>query len=239
MLKKRIVHVLFVLLALAIILVGCQKEETIVPDDTLDKETDVVSENTEEDTETDGDIIIEESETVDNTLNLTQLFPEDVSRDFAKDRIGQKLTDFYGKDLAGNDISFNDFKGKNLIIDVMVTTCPACIDMYPHIAEYKEALASSNYDNIDVVTFLPIEDTSHAEDFFTANSYRRDESLVVGVNQENFFTGNNIQYTPTIFFVNEEGYIQYTHIGAGVTAEGIAQMADLAFGESTIDTLNN
>jgi thiol-disulfide isomerase/thioredoxin len=115
-------------------------------------------------------------------------------------------------DIAGNKVSFDDYRGKIIIIDFWATWCGPCLAPFPGM---KKAVVK--YENDSWVKFLFIntwerveEKTKNAADFILKNDY----PFHVLVDDENkVIEKYKVSGIPTKFIIDSEGNIRFKSIG--------------------------
>lgn len=176
----------------------------------------------------------EQVEKTDNTLDFELLFPNEEIREYAKEMIGTEAPDFEMQNLAGKEVKLSDLKGKNVIVEVASTTCPACIEAHPSVDKFKKLSEGE----VTVLTVFPNENKEAVEKFFTTNSYQRDETVIAGEGTNTMVQDYQVQYTPTFLFVDKEGIIQFVHVGSELNEVILTSMSDLAFKTDLTDKFN-
>lgn len=120
----------------------------------------------------------------------------------------QKSIDFKLKDLNGKEVSLNDFKGKNVLLNFWATWCPPCKAEMPDIEKFYQE--NKNSDLVILAVNLG-EDKQTVKSFIDKNKYNFD--ILLDSNQD-VATKYNIVSIPTSFFIDKEGNIVSKKIGA-------------------------
>ncbi|WP_051569208.1 TlpA disulfide reductase family protein [Alkaliphilus transvaalensis] len=123
-------------------------------------------------------------------------------------RRGNIAANFSLKNLAGQEENLTDYRGKKVVLNFWSTDCPACVEEMPALndfyLEYKDQ-------EIVVLGVNLGESSKVVADFMEKNNYQfpilLDEKVAVGFSY-------GIIFTPTTFFINEDGVIVDLHIGA-------------------------
>lgn len=181
-----------------------------------------------------SEVTKEQVKKTDNTLDFELLFPNEEIREYAKAMIGTEAPDFEMQNLAGKEVKLSDLKGKNVIVEVASTTCPACIEAHPSVDKFKKLSEGE----VTVLTVFPNENKEAVEKFFTTNSYQRDETVIAGEGTNTMVQDYRVQYTPTFLFVDKEGTIQFVHVGSELNEVILTSMSDLAFKTDLTDKFN-
>lgn len=126
----------------------------------------------------------------------------------------QPAPDFKLKDLAGNDVSLSELKGKIVILDFWATWCGPCKSSFPSIQR-----AVKMYESDPDVKFLFIntwervqDKKKNAESFINQNKY----TFHVLLDDQNEVVGKyKVSGIPTKFFIDKEGNIRLQSVGFG------------------------
>lgn len=118
-----------------------------------------------------------------------------------------KAPDFNLKDLNGDYISLEDFKGKRVFLIFWATWCPSCQKAMKEIAEFQK----ENIEKTNEIVFLGItnEDERVVNDYLKENNYK----LKALFNKDKkLYDEYAVEGVPTMYFINEEsdvtGFIQ-------------------------------
>ncbi len=113
-------------------------------------------------------------------------------------------------DIDGNEVAFEDFFGKPLVVNLWASWCGPCKYEMPDFQE-----AYNNYG--DDVHFIMIslqdgynENMKTATDFINSNGYNM--PFYFDTKREVSST-LRIRSIPTTFFINKDGSVNYSHIG--------------------------
>ena len=116
--------------------------------------------------------------------------------------------DFTLVDIEGETFSLSDYHGRVVLLDFFATWCKPCILEIPHLREVYHAYGGE----------IAIISISVDPDHDTVQLLRefRDEHGILwrvardtsGVSEE-----YGIQYIPTLFIIDQNGYIRYQHVG--------------------------
>jgi thiol-disulfide isomerase/thioredoxin len=85
--------------------------------------------------------------------------------------VGASGLDFTYKDANGNDVSFSDFRGKFVYIDVWATWCTPCLAEIPHFKNLEKQFA-----NNDNIVFVGIS-TDHLRDIHRWKNFIANHNL--------------------------------------------------------------
>ncbi|WPS85489.1 TlpA family protein disulfide reductase (plasmid) [Brevibacillus halotolerans] len=156
-------------------------------------------------------------------IDFDTLFPSKEIRDYAKGVIGLKAPDFKLTNLEGKEVQLSDFKGKDLIIEVVQTTCSACIQAQPEMDKFKQ-----EHPDIPLVQVFPMENIVTIRDFLKNLNSPEHSNVLTGESGNTFVRDYKTKWTPTLYFVNKEGVISFLHVG-NTDSNSIADMTKLAF----------
>lgn len=181
-----------------------------------------------------SELTSEQVQKANNTLDFDTLFPNEEIREYAKEMIGTKAPDFEMKNIAGEKVKLSDLKGKNVIVEVASTTCPACIEAHPSVGKFKKLSEGE----VTVLTVFPNESKESVNKFFTANKFKHDESVIAGEGTNTMVQDYRVQYTPTFLFVDKKGIVQFVHVGSELNEVILMSMSDLAFKTDLTERFN-
>lgn len=140
-----------------------------------------------------------------------QVTDEEVLAEFeeeyqAWDRLsaGQPMFDFIGKDLEGNPVSSEDFRGKYLYVDVWATWCGPCIAEIPHL---KKLEADYHDRNIVFLSYSIDEDHQAWLDYVPENELGGVQIIGENAWESQLCQDYKIMGVPTFMFFDPEGKI--------------------------------
>ena len=139
-------------------------------------------------------------------------YPDTYSMEFALKNIGKDLPAFKGKTMDGKTFDTKDYKGKDMVISVVKTTCPVCQKMTPIIGEK----AKSNED-IKFVSLYPVDKKNDVKSYMKKHKEIKQSNTLVS--DDNSWMKKyvvdqfNVAQVPTFIFVDKTGKISYTYIG--------------------------
>lgn len=124
------------------------------------------------------------------------------------EKILEKAPDFKLKDLNGKEVSLSDYKGKNVLLNFWASWCPPCRAEMPDIEKlYQE---TKNTDTVILAVNLG-EDRDTVKSFIDENKYNFDILLD---SDQRTAAKYNISSIPSWFFIDKDGNIVTSHIGA-------------------------
>lgn len=127
---------------------------------------------------------------------------------FQGNKIKIKTQDFNLKDLNGNEVTLSVLKGKKVLLNFWATWCPPCKAEMPDLEKLYNETKSSDL----VILAVNIgEDKGTVKSFIEKNGYNF--KILLDTDQE-VSQKFNISSMPTSFFIDKEGFIRATHIGA-------------------------
>lgn len=200
-----------VFLASALLLTGCSEDtETVkeVEEDVVEKET--------------APALTEKQKEVQSSLDLEKLFSDPQIRGYAERWIGLEMPQFTMTSADGGNVSLEDYKGKDFLLELASTTCPACIQTQPQLNEF-----STNNPEIPVLQVFGENESNVTE--FMKNTDSTNYSTALPDGQAVLFETLELMFTPTTFFIDQDGIIQFIHIGSFPDVESIELYTQLAF----------
>lgn len=159
-------------------------------------------------------------------------YPDTFSMEYALKTIGQEMPAFKAKDMNGNTVTSDDYKGKSYIVNVSKSTCEVCQEMAPVIQKLEK-----NADDIAVLNLYPIDTTAEVKAHREKNKWAKDSVAIVGDKNESIqklaVEKLAIATVPTLLFVDKDGKISYINIG--LTDEILlSDMKEKAFGDEKL-----
>ncbi len=156
------------------------------------------------------------------SLLLTSIVPF-IHTSHAEDP-GEPAPEFTLTDIDGNTFSLSDYQGTVVLLDFFYIGCPGCEEWIPHLRQFYDAYGEKLI--IISISVRPETDTISA-----LNQYRSVNGISWTIASCTADVSNNygIQYVPTLFLIDKEGYIRYKGIGyepgeASVLAEEIEEL---------------
>lgn len=113
-----------------------------------------------------------------------------------------RINDFFITDLEGKPLTYNDVKGKHLIINSWASWCPFCIDELPDFKTVQEEFG----DQITVLVVNRKESKSIAERFVQNTGINGTLSVLLDPD-DSFYRAINGFSMPETIFVSPEGDI--------------------------------
>ncbi len=122
-------------------------------------------------------------------------------------KIGESIGDFELINLYGESVTLSDYQGKTVLINAWATWCPPCRAEMPAL----EAFYQQNKELGFEILAVNAGDTQPiAAEFVTANGL----SFQVVLDPEvETLTNMGIQAFPTSILINEQGIVEYIHVG--------------------------
>lgn len=241
MTNKRFVSLLLVIFIISSILTGCfdnysqekkpekdnmdkkieqrdesKKEEVKKKQEDKDKKAEQKKQNSEENTE-------EKIEKNISKEEIEELYKEDKEMlDYIKQFVGKPAPNFKMVNKDGKEVSLNDFKGKNIIIEFMGSWCPVCSDTSIIIDEFNQK--SKNAKIISVA----INDNKESLNTFLSETEVKNTEHYIATNPESLDDSYSLRFVPIFFYIDKEGYIQMI-LGGSIPIEILEEFAEKSF----------
>lgn len=125
-------------------------------------------------------------------------------------------------DVDGNIFTLSDQRGKIVVLEFMRTTCSACITQEPYLRELRSKFGADV-----VMVMISVDPSGDTESLLRSH---RDENLMGWIAIRDIvqiYKAYSVQATPTIFIIDENGYIQYRHEGVTESAVLISEVESL------------
>ena len=135
-----------------------------------------------------------------------------------EDWVGKHAPDFQVKDLNGEDLSLEKYKGQVVLLDFWATWCPPCIKEIPKLKKVYEKYKDQNFQIIGVSldrTMPPL--AAYVQDEALAWVHYWDESREVR-NQY------GVRAIPTAFLIDGEGIIRKSSLGGFDVESAVAEL---------------
>ena len=121
---------------------------------------------------------------------------------------GEKAPDFEIKDIDGNNIRLSDYEGKVVILDLMATWCPPCIEEMGHLKEiYNE------FDSSDVLIMSIDLDTTETNEELRRFKDDYGDDWIFARDTDGVGDKYNVDSIPTIVIIDKNGEIAYQNVG--------------------------
>jgi peroxiredoxin len=119
----------------------------------------------------------------------------------------QKAPPFTLTDIDGNEVKLENLTGKVVILNFFDLDCPPCLNEIPDLSEIHEQYNQSDVVILSIDVHPNIDTVSELQEF--RNTYQVGWNILVGTSEvsDNY----NIQYTPTTFVVDRNGFIYGDH----------------------------
>ena len=116
--------------------------------------------------------------------------------------------DFTLPDLAGNDVTLSDFRGKTVIIDFWATWCPPCVFQVPELNQFWEAHKDSGE-----VAVLGVAVDVEGREVVAPWAEAEDIRYPVLIGDESIAKKFGALGFPTLVVVAPDGSIDSLHVG--------------------------
>ena len=154
--------------------------------------------------------------------------------------VGALANDFTLTDIDGNVFSLIGYRGKVVLLDFFATWCGPCRSEIPDL----KALVEVYGENLVIVSIStdPSYDTVS-----TLEQFKADNGMTWRIARDTAGVSDNygIQYIPTLFIIDREGYVRYIHIGTTASSILINELNTLIqveppeYGDTVTDPPND
>ena len=127
---------------------------------------------------------------------------------FFDDLVGKKAPDFTLKTIDGDSYTLSDNFGKVIVLDIMTTSCPACIEEMEHLRAIYNKYSS---EDVMIVT-ISIDSRDKNSDL---RDFKRDhgDDWIFARDTDDVANKYKVRYTPTTVIIDREGIIRYLDYG--------------------------
>lgn len=141
-------------------------------------------------------------------INWEELYPQKEIRDYAKSMIGKKAPDFTLTDLKGNTVKLSDFKGQNVVIEIVDTNCPVCQRTQSVIDSLKKENLRSQ-----ILQVFPMQTKEEVKKFLAITKSQETPNILTGDRANQVVKQYGIKFVPTFLFIDKNGFISIVHVG--------------------------
>jgi len=130
--------------------------------------------------------------------------------------------DFTLTDVDGNTFRLSDQQGKVVVLEFMRTTCSACVAEGPRLRELR-----SNFGGDVVMVTISVDPAGDTDSVL--RDYRNQNLMGwIGIRDTaGVYQRYGVQATPTIFIIDQNGYIKYQHVGITESSVLIGEVGNL------------
>lgn len=125
-----------------------------------------------------------------------------------KNMVGEEAPDFSVTGTEGEKFTLSENSGKIILLDLMSTTCPACISEMKHL---KEIFGRYSEDEVVIIT-IDIQKSDSNSDLRTFKS-KYGDNWTFARDTSDVANKYNVNYTPTTVIIDKEGIIRYYGTG--------------------------
>ncbi len=117
--------------------------------------------------------------------------------------------DFTLTTIDGEEITLSNFLGKVIVIDLMATWCPPCVQQMNQL----ESVVNEFEDQI-VVLSIDVDTTETKDDIINKfGEYTDKWTFMVDNSKENVANNYQVNAIPKIVIISQNGNIYYSHVG--------------------------
>jgi cytochrome oxidase Cu insertion factor (SCO1/SenC/PrrC family) len=121
--------------------------------------------------------------------------------------------DFTLTDVDGNTFRLSDQRGKVVVLEFMRTTCSACVMESPRLKELR-----TQFGNNVVMVMISVDPADDTDNML--RDYRNQDVtgwIAIG-DRAQAYQAYGVDATPSIFIIDQNGYIRYQHVGLTETS---------------------
>jgi len=130
--------------------------------------------------------------------------------------------DFTLTDIDGNTFTLKDFLGEVVIVDFFATWCQPCLEEIPALRDVKDRFPQGIA--IISISVDPVTDTVANLQTFR-NNYNA--TWIVTRDTAGVYEVYNVTAIPTIYIIDNAGYITFRHVGMTETSVLMSQLTPL------------
>lgn len=143
-------------------------------------------------------------------------------------RLGKSLIDITTTDYYGNEIDFNDFKDKKIVLEVVAEWCNNC---QSQSKTFSDKLIESLPDDVEFVQYFNVGNTQQIEEFYKEIDKEVPSNItILPENEEikNYLVNDlKLEYYPTFLFF-DNGILTWSTWGE-LSAQNYSRVEDTAF----------
>ena len=125
-------------------------------------------------------------------------------------------------DIDGNSITLTDYQGKPVLLDFFATWCQPCMNEIPILKTIKDQFLTELV--IISISVDPTTDTvANLQSF--RNSYNVTWTVVRDT--KNIYDAYNVTAIPTIYIIDKDGNVRYSHVGTTDASVLVDQISPL------------
>ncbi len=135
--------------------------------------------------------------------------------------VGKKAIDFNGKDLNGNDLSLEKYRGNVILLDFWAVWCKPCIAEMPNVKQVYEKYKDDNFQIIGIsldesrdklVGYLEKEEITWPQ-FFDGNGWKNQVAEIYG-----------IRAIPQMYLIDGEGVVRKSDVRGHALEPAVAEL---------------
>jgi peroxiredoxin len=122
--------------------------------------------------------------------------------------VGEEAPDFSVTGTEGENFTLSENSGKVILLDLMSTTCPACVSEMKHL---KELFGRYSEDEVVIITIDVQRSDSNSD--LRAFKSKYGDNWTFARDTSDVANKYNVNYTPTTVIIDKEGIIRYYGTG--------------------------
>ncbi|MDD3625971.1 MAG: TlpA disulfide reductase family protein [bacterium] len=157
-----------------------------------------------------------EKELISDIEQFNKTYPESKFKEYLEGlkrglalRIGEPIIEYTAKDTEGKDFSFNEYKGKVLLLDFWASWCGPCVGEMPNVIGVYEKYHSQGFEIVGVSLDSKLESMNK----FIAENKMPWRQIADGKGWDAAFAKYyNIRSIPATFLIDKKGIIRYMNL---------------------------
>lgn len=190
-----------------------EEKESNIAKATTEKETEQISEDSEESRDTEGS-----SEPITNTAPLAK----------EGNQIGDLAYDFTLIDEQTNSVTLSDYRGKHVIVSFWIYGCPACYAEFPEYQKLHDKLEQDQIEDVKLIKVYINPENASTPNISEIRNQLDDSGYTFPTywDKGDVATNYGIYYVPHTFVIDENGLITASIVGT-TSYDALAELVGL------------